>query len=114
MRLVALGTVLTVISGIVTFSKGTLYPDIIGIYAILLLIVFTGIRIISIHNRAIYVFISYLKWIEEELGESGFASQWSRYIQSNQRDGGSHAFVVATQAMNFVISFYVIFDSVFK
>lgn len=114
MRLAALGTVLTLIGGIIAFSKNILYPDIFGIYAVLLLVVFTGIRIISAHNRAIYVFINYLKWVEEEIGEIGFASQWSRYIRFNQRDSGSYAFVVATRAMNFVTTFFIGFDSILK
>ncbi|XGV99582.1 MAG: hypothetical protein ACAF41_11670 [Leptolyngbya sp. BL-A-14] len=114
MRLAALGTVLTLIGGIIAFSKNIAYPDIFGIYIVLLLIVFTGIRIISVHNRAIYVFLSYLKWVEEEIGEIGFSSQWSRYIRFNQRDSGSYAFVVATRAMNFATTFYIVFDSSLK
>jgi hypothetical protein len=111
MRLIALGTVLTLMSAIVAFGKGTQYPDVLGIYAVLLLIVFTGIRIISAINRGLYVFVDYLQWIEEELGVIGFTSQWNRYLRFNQRDSGSYAFVVATRALNFVTSVYVITDS---
>jgi hypothetical protein len=111
MRLVALGTVLTLMSAIVAFGKGTQYPDVLGIYAVLLLMVFTGVRIISAINRGLYVFVDYLQWIEEELGVIGFTSQWNRYLRFNQSDSGSYAFVVATRAMNFVTSVYVITDS---
>jgi hypothetical protein len=111
MRLVALGTVLTLMSAIVAFGKGTQYPDVLGIYAVLLLMVFTGIRIISAINRGLYVFVAYLEWIEKELGVKGFTSQWNHYLDTNQRDSGSYAFVVATRAMNFVSGAYVITDS---
>ena len=111
MRLAALGTVLTLMSAIVAFDKSTQYPEVLGVHAILLLIVFTGIRIISAINRGMYVFVDYLQWIEEELDVVGFASQWNRYLRFNQRDSGTYAFVTAARALNLVASLYVITDS---
>lgn len=86
-------------------------PDLNGV---LLLIVFTGIRIISAINRGLYVFGEYQRSVEEELGEIGFELQWVYYIRHNQRDSGSYAFVVAGRAMNIAVTAYVIFDTVFK
>ncbi len=114
MRLVALGTILTLITGILTFGKDIQDTNVFGIYAVLLLIVFTGIQIISAINRAIYVFIEYLTTIENDFGQTGFSSIWINYEQDHGQDSGSYAFVVATHAINLVITAYVVANLVFK
>lgn len=118
MRLAALGTSLTVISGIVALGKDTVYPNVIGIYSILLLLTFSSIRIISAINRALYTFVYHLHKIEYELEEVGFASVWIRYVEINgkdsQKNSANHAFLVATRAINITVTLYIIFDSFFK
>lgn len=117
MRLVALGTVFTLMSAIVAYSKDTTYPETLIIHSVLLLLVYTGIRIISALNRGLYVFIVHSRNIEKELKVTGFSSKWMNYISignntKNNRikDSGSYAFVVASQAMNFVVSAIIISD----
>lgn len=108
MRLGALGASLTILGLVVSLGKGTQFPAVLGVYTIMLIVVFASIRIIAAINRGIFVFSNHIKWIEKELGEVGFSTYWGNYLRHNVKDSGSYAFVVASRVINFAISTYVI------
>lgn len=108
MRLGALGASLTIIGLVVSFAANTSFPVLLGIYLIMLMVVFATIQIIGAINRAIYVFGNHISWIEKELGVMGFSTYWGNYLKRNAKDSGSFAFAVAARVINITISIYVI------
>jgi len=108
MRLGALGASLTILGLVVSFTSNTKYPLVLGIYLIMLMVVFATIQIIGAITRGIYVFGNHISWIEKELGVVGFSTYWGNYLKHNSKDSGSFAFVVATRVINLAISIYVV------
>ena len=109
-RLAVLGAVLTILGLVVSFGVDAPFPSVMGIYVLLLLVVFSGIRIISALNRGLYVMGSYLRSVETEIDEVGFNTIWGQYIRYNQIDSGSMAFAIAARALNLAVAGIVIFD----
>jgi hypothetical protein len=103
MRVAILGVCLTMLGLVVTLGRGTQYPGIIGIWCILLLTVFAGVRMLAIVNRAVYIFFWYMATLEEEFREVGFASIWKQYVLKRARDAAGTAFAVAFHLVNWAV-----------
>ena len=73
MRLGVLGVSLTILGLVISLGTSTQFPAVLGVYIIILVILFASIRIIAAINRGIFVFSNHIKWIEKELGEVGFS-----------------------------------------
>ena len=112
MRLGALGASLTLLGLVISFASNVKFPEILGVYIILIVVVFACIRIIAAVNRTIFVFANHIKWVEKELGIMGFSTYWGNYLKKNIKDSGSYAFIVASRVINFSISVYIIFAAI--
>jgi hypothetical protein len=107
MRLGVLGASLTILGLVVSLGKDADYPGIIGIWSILLLVAFSGIRMLGAINRVVFVFGSQMALLEEELGEIGFATCWGVHIKKDVNDSASKAFLVAIRMVNVCVTFLV-------
>lgn len=100
MRLAALGATLALFGALISTSPASAILEIAGRLLAIELVVFAAIRILAALNRGIQVFGNHIAWIEKELGQRGFSTYWKRFLSRNSLDSGSHAFLVATRALN--------------
>lgn len=112
MRMAALGATLTILGLVASLGKSTDLPSAVAHCSILLLIVFTGIRIIAALNRGMVVFAEHLRWLEERIGVVGLASYWGSFVSANVHNSGSYAFIIAARALNVVVTIYSIFQAI--
>ena len=112
MRLGVLGACLTILGLVISLGKDAEYPGIVGIWVILLLSVFAGVRMLAAIDRAVYIFFSYMATLEADLGEVGFAACWTSYVKEDARDTASVAFRIAMRLINAAVSFLVLASAV--
>ena len=108
MRLGVLGACLTILGLVVSLGKDAEYPGIVGIWIILLLSVFAGVRMLAAVDKVVYIFFSHMATLEAELGEVGFAACWTRYVKKDVRDTASIAFRTAMRLINAAVSLLVL------
>jgi hypothetical protein len=100
MRLGVLGACLTILGLVVTLGKDAEYPGIVGIWLVLLAVVFAAVRMLAAVNRTVYVFGLHMASIELELGEVGFAACWAQHVKADVRDTATAAHLVAIRLLN--------------
>jgi len=107
MRLGVLGACLTILGLVVTLGKDAEYPGVVGIWLVLLAVVFAAVRMLAAVNRAVYVFGLHMASIELELGEIGFAACWAQHVKADVRDTATAAHLVAIRLLNSGITLLV-------
>lgn len=112
MRLGALGSTLTILGLVITFTNKTDILFNIGSNLILLIVVLASIRIIGAINRGLFVFGNHINWIETQYKVKGFSSYWSNYLHKSIKDSGSYAFIISSKVLNFSISGLVILNMI--
>jgi len=107
MRMKILAATLTILGLIITLGKNSKFPELLGIYMMILLTVFASTRITVSIIRGSYVFFERIRLIENELGEIGQAAIWINYFKKNSKDSGAYASIIAIRLTNWIAFLYV-------